>query len=74
MNTRNQYQSEFFEVKTTHVIIVLVIVIITFCICAFISKRNETQRIIRNMEYINESLAELQANNADDFINLPKYR
>lgn len=74
MNTKNQYQSDFIEVKTTHVIIVLVIVIITFFVCAFISDRNETQRRIRNMEYLNESLNELQANNADDFINIPRYR
>lgn len=68
MNTRKQYQSEFFEVKTTPVIIVLGIVIITFFVCAFISDRMETQRRIDAQNALNENLNQLQASNADDCI------
>jgi hypothetical protein len=74
MNTNNKKEKEFIEVPNANIGMIIIIVGIIFGVYTFISDRMETQRIIRNMEYTNESLAELQANNADDFINLPKYR
>lgn len=74
MNTNNKKEKEFIEVPNANIGMIIIIVGIIFGVYTFISDRMETQRIIRDMEYTNESLAELQANNADDFINLPKYR
>ena len=74
MNTNNKKEKEFIEVPNANVGMIIIIVGIIFGIYTFISDRFETQRIIREMNYLNESLNELQANNADDFINVPRYR